>query len=55
MNLEMHTKSFQSSCKNTSCCPPQEPVRNTHKKIGRNDPCHCGSEKKFKKCCGANK
>ncbi|MBF4338166.1 SEC-C metal-binding domain-containing protein, partial [Vibrio anguillarum] len=19
---------------------------------GRNDPCHCGSGKKFKKCCG---
>ncbi len=22
------------------------------KKIGRNDPCPCGSEKKYKKCCG---
>jgi preprotein translocase subunit SecA len=22
-------------------------------KIGRNDPCTCGSGKKFKKCCGA--
>ncbi len=21
-------------------------------KVGRNDPCSCGSEKKFKKCCG---
>lgn len=21
------------------------------KKIGRNEPCHCGSGKKFKKCC----
>lgn len=21
------------------------------KKIGRNDPCHCGSKKKYKKCC----
>jgi hypothetical protein len=21
------------------------------KKINRNDPCHCGSGKKFKKCC----
>jgi hypothetical protein len=20
-------------------------------KIGRNDPCHCGSKKKYKKCC----
>ncbi len=21
-------------------------------KVGRNDPCSCGSQKKFKKCCG---
>ena len=25
------------------------------KKIGRNDPCPCGSGKKYKKCCGRNK
>jgi len=24
-----------------------------HPKVGRNDPCPCGSGKKFKKCCGA--
>ena len=24
-------------------------------KIGRNDPCPCGSGKKYKKCCGVNK
>lgn len=23
--------------------------------IGRNDPCFCGSGKKFKKCCGTGK
>ena len=23
-------------------------------KIERNDPCSCGSGKKYKKCCGAN-
>jgi SEC-C motif-containing protein len=22
-------------------------------KVGRNDPCHCGSGRKFKKCCGS--
>lgn len=22
-----------------------------NKKLGRNEPCHCGSGKKFKKCC----
>lgn len=27
-------------------------IRNENK-IGRNDPCHCGSGKKFKKCCYA--
>lgn len=31
----------------------QEPVRNTLKDVGRNDPCPCGSLKKFKKCHGA--
>ena len=25
------------------------------KKIGRNEPCPCGSGKKYKKCCGSNK
>lgn len=24
-------------------------------KIGRNEPCPCGSGKKYKKCCGINK
>lgn len=23
--------------------------------VGRNDPCPCGSGKKFKKCCGRNR
>lgn len=31
-----------------------EPVR-VEPKIGRNDPCPCGSGKKYKKCCGKNK
>ena len=29
------------------------PIRRTTPKVGRNDPCPCGSGKKFKKCCGA--
>jgi SEC-C motif-containing protein len=28
------------------------PQRSTSPKIGRNDPCTCGSGKKFKHCCG---
>ncbi|MDX1966988.1 MAG: preprotein translocase subunit SecA [Planctomycetaceae bacterium] len=31
-----------------------EPIRNFGDKVGRNDPCPCGSGKKYKKCCGAN-
>jgi preprotein translocase subunit SecA len=31
----------------------QAPAVNEHKDIGRNDPCWCGSGKKFKKCHGA--
>ena len=30
-------------------------VRNEGPKIGRNDPCICGSGKKYKNCCGKNK
>jgi preprotein translocase subunit SecA len=33
--------------------PVQQVVR-SGAKIGRNDPCPCGSGKKYKKCCGAN-
>jgi preprotein translocase subunit SecA len=31
----------------------QAPAVNEHKDLGRNDPCWCGSGKKFKKCHGA--
>ena len=31
-----------------------EPVKNDGPKIGRNDPCPCGSGKKYKVCCGRN-
>jgi preprotein translocase subunit SecA len=33
--------------------PVQQVVRGSAK-IGRNDPCPCGSGKKYKKCCGTN-
>ena len=31
----------------------QQPIK-ADQKIGRNEPCPCGSGKKYKKCCGAN-
>ena len=33
--------------------PKRKPVK-VEKKIGRNDPCPCGSGKKYKNCCGRN-
>jgi preprotein translocase subunit SecA len=30
----------------------KQPVRRSTKKVGRNQPCPCGSGKKYKKCCG---
>ncbi len=30
-----------------------EPYRRPVAKLGRNDPCHCGSGRKYKKCHGA--
>lgn len=30
---------------------PNEPIR-VRKRVGRNDPCPCGSGKKYKQCCG---
>jgi preprotein translocase subunit SecA len=30
----------------------KKPVQRASMKIGRNDPCSCGSGKKYKKCCG---
>ena len=32
--------------------PEPKTVKREHDKIGRNDPCSCGSGKKYKKCCG---
>ncbi len=32
---------------------PRKPVVKQEKKIGRNDPCPCGSGKKYKHCCGS--
>ena len=31
-----------------------EPIKRSHEKVGRNDPCPCGSGQKYKKCCGTN-
>jgi preprotein translocase subunit SecA len=33
---------------------PVQPIRRDQPKVGRNDPCPCGSGKKYKKCHGEN-
>jgi len=33
--------------------PPRATYRRAQPKIGPNEPCPCGSGKKYKKCCGA--
>jgi preprotein translocase subunit SecA len=45
---EKNTLSFSHSDGSTF----NQPVKNKNVKIGRNDPCPCGSGKKYKKCCG---
>ena len=42
---EMHTNSPEGA-------PKVETFRREQPKVGRNEPCPCGSGKKFKKCCG---
>ncbi len=32
--------------------PKQEPFRRDGRKVGPNEPCPCGSGRKYKKCCG---
>jgi hypothetical protein len=46
-------KSSIPSMEAFSLLPGRRPVVNEPKtKVGRNEPCPCGSGKKFKKCCG---
>jgi preprotein translocase subunit SecA len=33
--------------------PALVPVRKSGPKVGRNEPCPCGSGRKYKKCCGS--
>jgi len=42
----------QSSRGDTDIKP--EPIRHLGPKVGRNDPCPCGSGKKYKSCCMKN-
>lgn len=64
--IERKLKKFQGKAEPTDTSNPflnemfkymsegsHEPVIREEPKVGRNDPCTCGSGKKYKKCCGA--
>ena len=47
------TQTIKVASNNIAPTSKPSPVR-AKNKVGRNDPCPCGSGKKYKKCCGAN-
>ncbi|OQX50627.1 preprotein translocase subunit SecA [candidate division CPR3 bacterium 4484_211] len=51
-NLSLHQDTPIPSPAPVSTSPSTKP---SSKKVGRNDPCPCGSGKKYKHCCGKNK
>jgi len=48
--LRARAASYERTLDQLTAAAPK-PVR-ADPKIGRNDPCPCGSGKKYKKCCG---
>ncbi|MBA4349023.1 MAG: preprotein translocase subunit SecA [Thermodesulfovibrio sp.] len=50
---EIKSKSQQQTVYNRGDGSDSRQPVHKGKKVGRNDPCPCGSGKKFKKCCGA--
>ena len=42
----------ETAVPNKSQNAPNTPVKNEGPQVGRNDPCPCGSGKKYKQCCG---
>ncbi len=50
---EPETKLSYSAATDLENLPP-EPARADPRRVGRNDPCPCGSGLKYKKCCGKN-
>ena len=48
--VEVVIEELTKRCKENA--PGLFPKEGSAEKVGRNDPCPCGSGKKFKKCCG---
>jgi preprotein translocase subunit SecA len=52
---QAQTAAQQAQAQAGASSEPVKPIRNIAPKIGRNDPCPCGSGKKYKRCCGFGK
>ena len=55
MKKWMKTHEDELRAEENADVPRVETVVHEGPRIGRNDPCPCGSGKKYKKCCGAGK
>ena len=53
VKILMNLKVFSEPTEKINQVQLKEKFKNLGKKTSRNDPCPCGSGKKFKKCCGA--
>ncbi len=52
--LSMNIEGENSTVPNSNQTEKAQPIVNDGPKVGRNDPCPCGSGKKYKNCCGRN-
>jgi preprotein translocase subunit SecA len=56
LNAEIRQNIEREEVKNIHLSDGKETIKSkpkkSEKKIGRNDPCPCGSGKKYKQCCG---
>ncbi len=50
--FQRHGERMEEGIRGSQSKGPIQPIRNVQKKLGRNDPCGCGSGKKDKNCCG---
>ena len=53
VKILMNLKVFSEPTEKINKSLDKEKFKAIGKKMSRNEPCHCGSGKKFKKCCGA--
>jgi len=52
--IESHADVAATANTDPSSAPARQPVTRSEPKVGRNDPCPCGSGRKYKKCHGAD-